>query len=63
MVAQVLPMGAAMADDGRSEESKLPADRAGLWRDAAERAIAYRDGLVERCVALLGPVSSFAQSH
>jgi glutamate/tyrosine decarboxylase-like PLP-dependent enzyme len=51
MIAQVLPMGAAMADDGRSEESKLLADRAGLWRDAAERAIAYRDGLVERRVA------------
>jgi len=32
--------------DGTSES-----ERAGLWRDAAERAIAYRDGLGERRVA------------
>ena len=40
-----------MADDWRSEEKKSPADRAGLWRDAAERAIAYREGLAVRRVA------------
>jgi len=44
-------MGAAMAGNGRSEEKKLHAGRAGLWREAAERAIAYRDGLAERRVA------------
>lgn len=51
MVAQIVPIGAAIADDGWSDENPTPADRAGLWRDAAERAIAYRDGLAERRVA------------
>ncbi len=40
-----------MADDLWSDKKRLPADRAGLWREAAERAIAYRDGLAERRVA------------
>ncbi len=51
MAAKVLAMGAAMADDLWSDKKRLPADRAGLWREAAERAIAYRDGLAERRVA------------
>jgi len=52
MVAKILPMGARVNDDTPPADTGLLADaEAALWREAAERAIAYREGLAERRVA------------